>query len=240
MQICLHATMKKILLIEYDPEIIQLLNIHLAAPYYQLTACINGMEAVDKLMHEAFDLIILDIMLPDIDGFKVCRLLRERGIDYPILMLTSLADETDKVVALELGADDYVTKPFGIRELIARVKALLRRYDNQKTTENASSDNNDIIVKDLFINKYKRQALLCNKRIELTAKEFDLLYLLASNRGKVFSRHEILELIWGFTFQGYEHTVTSHINRLRIKIEPNINEPVYILTAWGVGYRFTE
>lgn len=240
MQICLYAAMKKIFLIEDDPEIIQLLSIHLAAPYYQLTACINGLEAVDKLMHETFDLIILDIMLPDIDGFKVCRLLREKDIDYPILMLTSLADETDKVVALELGADDYVTKPFGIRELIARVKALLRRYDNQKTNENDSSDNNEIIVRDLFINKYKRQALLHNKRIDLTAKEFDLLYLLASNRGKVFSRHEILELIWGFTFQGYEHTVTSHINRLRIKIEPDINEPVYILTAWGVGYRFTE
>ena len=232
--------MKKIFLIEDDPEIIQLLSIHFAAPYYQLTSCINGGEAIEQLTREAYDLIILDIMLPDMDGFEVCRQLRDKGINYPLLTLTSLSDETDKVVALELGADDYVTKPFGIRELTARVKALLRRYDHQTNDKHNSPDNKEIVVKDLFINKHKRQALLYNKRIELTAKEFDLLYLLASNKGKVFSRQEILELVWGFTFKGYEHTVTSHINRLRIKIEPNINEPSYILTAWGVGYRFTE
>ena len=232
--------MKKIFLIEDDPEIIQLLGIHFTAPYYQLAACANGREAVEKLMHETYDLIILDIMLPDMDGFEVCRQLRDKGINYPVLTLTSLSDETDKVVALELGADDYVTKPFGIRELTARVKALLRRYDHQTNDKHNAHTNNEIIIKDLFINKHKRQALLHNKRIELTAKEFDLLYLLASNKGKVFSRLEILELVWGFTFKGYEHTVTSHINRLRIKIEPNINEPSYILTAWGVGYRFTE
>ena len=232
--------MKKIFLIEDDSEIIQLLSIHFTAPYYQLTACTKGMEAVDKLMRETFDLIILDIMLPDVDGFKICSLLREKHINYPILMLTSLTDETDKVVALELGADDYVTKPFGIRELTARVKALLRRYDNQNIGDNDAQDSKEIIIKDLFINKHKRLALLQNKRIELTEKEFDILYLLANSRGKIFSRQEILELVWGFSFKGYEHTITSHINRLRIKIEPNINQPLYILTAWGVGYRFTE
>ena len=155
-------------------------------------------------------------------------------------MLTSRAEEIDKLLALELGADDYVTKPFSIRELMARVKALLRRSEQPYASQSSADNASDIHIRDLYINKEKRQVLLNHHLLELTVKEFDLLCLLAGNRGKTFRRQQMLEDVWGYSFKGYEHTVTSHINRLRMKIEPDINEPVYILTTWGVGYRFTD
>jgi len=153
-------------------------------------------------------------------------------------MLTSRSEEIDKVLALELGADDYITKPFSIRELLARVKAVLRRSESKAEIKNHII--NEIQINDLYINKQKMMASLKNKRLDLTVKEFELLYLLASNRGKTFSRQELLEMIWGYSFSGYEHTVTSHVNRLRMKIEPDLERPTYILTTWGVGYRFSE
>ncbi|MFZ1800568.1 MAG: response regulator transcription factor, partial [Chitinophagaceae bacterium] len=151
--------------------------------------------------------------------------------------LTSMADEADKLTALETGADEYITKPFSILELIARTKALLRRSEQRATVIEAETV---FSVKELNLDKKKRLATLQNKRLELTVKEFDLLFLLAANTGKTFSRSELLEEVWGYSFAGYEHTVTSHINRLRIKIERDLAHPKYILTSWGTGYRFSD
>lgn len=230
--------MKKILLVEDDPEIVMLLHLHFSAPDYALTVCSQGKEAIGKAVNDYFDLIVLDITLPDIDGIEVCKMLVKKNVNRPIMMLTSRSEEIDKVLALELGADDYVTKPFSIRELQARVKALIRRSDQVQLTQ--TDCGSEVRTEHLYINKNERKASLQGRRLELTAKEFELLFLLASNRGKTFSRQELLELVWGYSFSGYEHTITSHINRLRIKIEPDFNQPRYIITTWGVGYRFTE
>ncbi len=230
--------MKTILLVEDDLEITKLLNLHLKTQLYSLTSCINGTEAINKATNNHFDLIILDITLPDISGMELCKKFRENDQHTPIMMLTCRSEETDKVLALELGADDYVTKPFGILELLARTKALLRRADQNHLEK--VDQHEEIVFKDLVIDINKRKASVRGERMELTNKEFDLLVLLAKNPGKTFSRHELLELIWGVAFAGYEHTITSHINRLRIKIESNLQHPEYILTAWGTGYRFSE
>ncbi len=230
--------MKSILLVEDDLEITKLLNLHLNTQLYSLTSCINGTEAINQAATNHFDLIILDITLPDISGMELCKKFRENDQHTPIMMLTCRSEETDKVLALELGADDYVTKPFGILELLARTKALLRRADNNHLEK--ADQKEEIVFKDLIIDINKRKASVRGERMELTNKEFDLLVLLAKNPGKTFSRNELLELIWGVAFSGYEHTITSHINRLRIKIEANLQHPEYILTAWGTGYRFSE
>jgi two-component system alkaline phosphatase synthesis response regulator PhoP len=274
--------MKNILLIEDDMQITNLLSLHLHEPFYRLTACDKGTVALEKMVGSTVDLVILDIMLPDLSGIEVCRRIREHNARTPILMLSSLSEETDKVTALELGADDYMTKPFGIFELMARVKALLRREvgvpagtvglagtagpDKGTVTtaemaagaggaigryrvsaapaapagEAGQAGTGSIYCKDMVIDRDKHKVTVRGQRLELTPKEFDLLWLLASCPGKTFTRHELLELIWGFAFQEYEHTVTSHINRLRIKLEKNLNKPEYILTTWGTGYRFAE
>ncbi len=230
--------MHQILLAEDDPEIVNLLKLNFDAAVYELTIAANGNSALQKASAKSFHLIILDIMLPGIDGIEVCKKLRERNITTPVMMLTSRSEEIDKVLALELGADDYVTKPFSIRELMARIKAILRRAETG--TAITADAVNEIQVNDIYINREKTKATLKGERLDLTSKEFELLYLLASNRGKTFSRQQLLEMIWGYSFSGYEHTVTSHINRLRMKIEPDIQQPSYILTTWGVGYRFAE
>ena len=230
--------MLKILLVEDDAEMAELIRHIFGSAGYQITNCTTGKEGLEKAGSDNIQLIILDIMLPDTDGFEVCRKIREQNINTPIMMLTSRSEEIDKVLGLELGADDYITKPFGLRELQARAKALIRRAEQniKRTVEEGS----EIAIYDLYIDRKKMKASINGKRIDLTAKEFDLLYLLASNPGKTFTRDELLEAIWGYSFSGYEHTVTSHINRLRIKIEPDINQPRYILTTWGKGYRFYE
>lgn len=230
--------MKKVLLVEDDPEITELLNLHFDENLYNLTTADNGQVAIEKIAREDFDLIILDITLPGINGLEICKRVRKENEVTPLMMLTCRAEESDKVLALELGADDYVTKPFGILELMARVKALLRRTDNH--TNHGDEISKEIVYKELRIEKDKRKASLKGERLELTPKEFDILFLLASNPGKSFTREELLKKIWGLAFAGYEHTVTAHINRLRIKIEKNLNHPEYILTSWGTGYRFSE
>ncbi len=219
-------------------KLLTFLKLNFDAAVYELTIAVNGNSALQKASAKSFHLIVLDIMLPGIDGIEVCKKLRERNITTPVMMLTSRSEEIDKVLALELGADDYVTKPFSIRELMARIKAILRRAETG--TAVTADVVNEIQVNDIYINREKMKATLKGERLDLTAKEFELLYLLASNRGKTFSRQELLEMIWGYSFSGYEHTVTSHINRLRMKIEPDLEQPSYILTTWGVGYRFAE
>src|SRR4051794_294805 len=229
--------MKNILLVEDDQQITTLLNLHLNSTAHSVTSCERGRDALKKIGQNNYDLIILDITLPDISGLQICKQLRDQDNKTPIIMLTSRSDESDKVLALEMGADDYITKPFGVLELIARTRALLRRTGSQ---EKGKMEKPLIVYKSLHIDKLKRKVSVNDEKLDLTLKEFDLLYLLASNPGKPFTRSELLEQIWGFAFQGYEHTVTAHINRLRIKIEPDANAPIYILTSWGIGYRFAE
>ena len=225
-------------MIEDDPNILELVEIHLKDIHCTTTSANNGEAGIRHALTNAFDLILLDITLPDIDGVEICRILRAEKISTPIIMLTARTEEIDKVIGLETGADDYLTKPFSIRELMARVKAILRRTEISKNT----GDVPDKIISfdELTVDPQKRKVLLSNNKIELTPKEFDLLYLFISNPGKSYSRDNLLTLVWGYEFNGYEHTVNSHINRLRAKIEPDINKPQYILTTWGIGYRFTD
>jgi DNA-binding response OmpR family regulator len=231
--------MKKILIVDDDKHVIGLVKIHLADLPGEITATSRGAEGFAKALRDPFDLIILDIMLPDMNGLEVCKRLRMEGLKTPILMLTAKAEELDKVIGLELGADDYLTKPFGGRELTARVKALLRR-STLSSVPPAAKSSAPIHFGALHLDPEKRSVSLAGQRVELTPKEFDLLLMLAANPGRSYSRKELLDSVWGYGFAGYEHTITTHINRLRTKIEPDFNRPVYILTTWGVGYRFAE
>lgn len=230
---------KHILVIEDNTDLNHLLEIHLKDLGYSVSCESDGTQGFAKARTHAFDLIILDLMLPGTDGLEICRQLRNSGNLVPILMLTSKSSETDRVVGLELGADDYVTKPFSIRELMARVKAIFRRQESVIPTEKNRSTGK-IIAGDLMIHPDKRLVELAGKAVDVTAKEFDLLYHFAGNPGRVYTRSQLLDFIWGYTHNGYEHTVNSHINRLRAKIEENPAKPRYILTVWGVGYKFTE
>ncbi len=229
--------MKKVLLIEDDIHIKELLEIHLEDLGCQLMSFTNGKVGYNAGISEKFDMIILDIMLPEKDGLEICRDLRANKITTPILMLTARSEEIDKIIGLETGADDYLTKPFSVREFIARVKAIFRRVDMLK-----EGNKETLIVKHngLIVDQSKRKVTINDERIELTPKEFDLLYLLASNPGKSYSRDQLLSKVWGYEFEGYEHTVNSHINRLRAKVELDISNPTFILTTWGVGYRFND
>jgi len=184
-----------------------------------------------------WNVIVLDLRLPGMSGLDICKQLRAKGKYTPILMLTAKSTELDRVLGLEIGADDYLTKPFSVLELVARVKALLRRFD---TTSGYSAEgkNNTLTFKDLTIVTDERRVIFKEKEIELTAKEFDLLYFFASNPGKAYKRSQLLDQVWGYGHDGYEHTVNSHMNRLRNKIEPDPENIQYIKTIWGVGYKF--
>ena len=229
--------MKKALIIEDEKHIVELLTIHLQDLHLEVDSANNGKDGLDKALSGKYSVIILDIMMPEKDGIEVCRELRGGGVQTPVLMLTAKSEEFDKVLGLELGADDYLTKPFSVRELIARVKALLRRFENyQKPYES----NSEIVIDGLSINLDKRRAKLNGDIVDLTPKEFDLLYLLAKNPGKSYSREDLLSKVWGYDFKGYEHTVNSHINRLRSKIEKDPNHPEFIQTIWGIGYSFKD
>jgi DNA-binding response OmpR family regulator len=229
--------MKNVLIIEDDKEISDLLEIHLKDLDCSVTKTFDGITGLKIAQSGKFDFIVLDILLPHIDGLEVLKEVRKAGITTPVLMLTSRSGEIDKVLGLETGADDYLTKPFSLREFIARVKAIFRRVD---TLNPAKEKEQNIIAGSMVIDVSGRRVVVDGKRIELTPKEFDLLYLLAANPGKVFSRERLLNKIWGYQYGGFEHTVNSHINRLRNKIERNISDPQYIITNWGTGYRFNE
>jgi DNA-binding response OmpR family regulator len=230
---------KQILIVEDDSNIVELLTIHLRDLGCEVTAASSGHQGLTAAKSNVFDLIILDIMLPGLNGMEVCRKIRQGDRQTPIMMLTARSEEIDKVMGLETGADDYLTKPFSIREFIARVKVFFRRSEDQQTAERGPSAA-VMSYGDLKIDVDKRKVTLNNTRIELSPKEFDLITLLASNPGKSYSRKNLLNLIWGYDFEGYEHTVNSHINRLRSKIEGDVANPKFILTTWGVGYRFNE
>lgn len=231
---------KTVLIIEDDRNIADLLEIHITDLGYNLDRAEDGESGLEKALTNKYSLVILDIMLPKLDGLEVCKEIRAIDKSTPILMLTSKSEEFDKVLGLELGADDYLTKPFGIRELIARIKAIFRRIDAAKNDRAKDGQKGKRIYGDLLIDLEKHKVTIAGKVLELTAKEYDLLALFASKPGRAFSRQELLNLVWGYQFAGYEHTVNSHINRLRAKIEDNPAQPFFIRTVWGVGYRFVE
>lgn len=228
--------MKNILIIEDDPEIIKLLEIHLTDLIYTTSKAMDGEEGLHMALENDYDLILLDLTLPTMDGVEICKKLRAVK-NTPIIMLTAKSEEIDRVLGLEIGADDYMTKPFSIRELLARIKAVLRRTEI-KVEKKANTL--AINAENLTINIEKRKVLLDDQKIELSPKEFELLVLMASNPGRNYTRSELLNMIWGYNFEGYEHTVNSHINRLRAKIESDMANPNFILTTWGVGYKFNE
>ena len=233
------AAPQRILLVEDDDDIADLLALHLRDEGYAVDVVDDGDEALEHALSEAVDLVVLDIMLPGRDGFDICRRIREEKRQLPILMVTAKTEEIDKVLGLELGADDYITKPFSIREVMARVKAIFRRVkvDREEATQDGDGP---IRVGALTVVPQKRKVTLNGDAVDLTSKEFELLLLFAKHPGKAFSRQELLDEVWGYQYSGYSHTVNTHINRLRNKIEPTPSDPQYVRTVWGVGYRFAE
>ena len=231
-----------ILVIEDDSDIRELVALNLRDLNFDVEMAIDGTIGFQLASENKFDLIVLDLMLPGLNGLEVCRRLRAEENYTPILMLTSLNSETDRVVGLEMGADDYLVKPFSIREMQARVKAMLRRVEQlgKSLDRDNQVENSQVIAGDLEINFAKREVLCRGNVVELTSTEFDLLAYMAKRPGHVFSRSELLDKVWGYHHSGYEHTVNSHINRLRTKIELDPSQPDYVLTVWGVGYRFRE
>ncbi|MBW3635818.1 MAG: response regulator transcription factor [Armatimonadetes bacterium] len=241
----------RVLVVEDDRDIAALVQLHLRDLGMETDIAHDGLEGWQKLSAASYDLVVLDIALPRMDGLEICRRLRARPQYTLILMLTSKSSELDRVLGLELGADDYLTKPFSIRELLARVKALFRRAEALHETEATAAspdcpgaipghEGSTIRSGELCIEVDKRKVAIGEELVALTAKEFGLLYLLACHPGRVYTRTQLLDSVWGLGFEGYEHTVNSHINRLRNKIEKDPTHPRYLLTVWGVGYKFTE
>ncbi len=230
---------KKILVVEDDKDIAHLLQLHLKDLSYDVVVTSDGESGWQLANKGSFDLIILDLMLPNLDGLEVCRRLRSASVHTPILMLTAKSSELDRVLGLELGADDYLTKPFSITELLARVKAILRRIELISRAQD-DTQSETIAVNDLTIEPSRRKVSVAGNDVDLTATEFDLLLHFARHPGRVYSRTQLLDMVWGYGHDGYEHTVNSHINRLRKKIEKDPAKADYILTVWGVGYKFTE
>lgn len=224
----------RILLIEDDPDINNLVTINLKAMHLEVESCSDGQQGLEKAISNDFDLIVLDLMLPGVDGLEICRKLRADQVYIPILMLTARDSEMDRVIGLEMGADDYLTKPFSIRELQARIKALLRRSALLQTPPKEETLEFDC----LQINVAQRTVKLDRTALDLTSTEFDLLTYMARRPGHAFSRTQLLDGVWGYQHAGYEHTVNSHINRLRNKLESDQNDPRWIKTVWGVGYKF--
>ncbi len=220
-------TRETILVVDDERNIIELARLYLENEGYVVESASDGAEALNKVQALRPALVVLDLMLPQVDGWEVCRRLRAEG-EVPIIMLTARSDDVDKIVGLELGADDYLTKPFNPRELVARVKAVLRR------SERKLSSTSPLTVGHLTIDPARREATLAGKRLDLRAKEFDLLYTLAEHRGLVLSREQLLDLAWGFDFYGETRTVDVHVAHLRDKLK---DSQVVIETVWGVGYK---
>jgi DNA-binding response OmpR family regulator len=224
-----------ILVVDDDINIAKLVKLYLEKDGYETLVAYDGEEALAQFRENEVDLILLDVMLPKIDGITVCQRIREVS-NVPIIMLTAKGDDMDKILGLEYGADDYMTKPFNILEVKARIKTILRR-----ATQNAVPEDSKVIkVRDLVVNTVNRSVQLNGKDIRLTAKEFDLLNLFITNRGRVFSREEMLDAVWKSDYAGDERTVDVHIRRLREKVERNPTQPEFIFTKWGVGYYFTD
>jgi DNA-binding response OmpR family regulator len=225
------------LIIEDEFDIAQLVKLHVSDVCDKVEIARDGKQGLKMALQREWNVIILDLRLPGMDGIEICRQIRAKGKYMPILMLTAKSTELDRVLGLEIGADDYLTKPFSVIELVARVKALLRRFD-ASNGYSAQAKSNTLCFEGLELIPDERKTIFNGEEIELTAKEFDLLYFFASNPEKVYKRSQLLDQVWGYGHDGYEHTVNSHMNRLRAKIEPNPDEFKYIKTVWGVGYKF--
>ncbi len=233
--------MKKILVAEDQTDIRNLLVLNLKSAGYDVTEVADGLAALASETARANDLLVLDLMMPGMDGLELCKALRARGCSTPILMLTAKSTELDRVLGLELGADDYLTKPFSLAELLARVKALLRRAELLRVAQASTHTQAGALRNgDLEILPVKRQVNVRGKALDFTALEFDLLLYFAQHPGHVFSRAQLLNAVWGYTHDGYEHTVTTHINRLRGKLEADPLHPELILTVRGAGYKMRE
>ena len=226
---------RKILIVDDEPLIVKGLKYSLEQDNYETDSAMDGEEALNKFFAGRYDLVLLDVMLPKVDGIEVCQRIREKST-VPIIMLTAKGEDMDKILGLEYGADDYMTKPFNILEVKSRIKAIFRRTAMMQKESTQSI----LTVRDMRINLNNRSVTIGQKEINLTAKEFDLLQLFVSNRGKVFSRENLLETIWKYDYLGDLRTVDVHIRRLREKIERNPAQPEFILTKWGVGYYFTD
>ncbi|HDQ71164.1 MAG TPA: response regulator transcription factor [Chloroflexi bacterium] len=225
---------EKILLVDDDPKIVALIRLYLEKDGYRVLTAHGGLEALELARQKRPDLILLDLMLPEIDGLDVCRILQTE-LDVPIIMLTARTTDEDKLIGLELGADDYVTKPFNPREVVARVRAVLRRVGRMSSTGATVMD-----FDGLEIDRRSHEVRVRGEVVDLTPTEFRLLEVLAGEPGKAFTRPELLDQVFGYDFEGFERTVDVHVKNLRQKIEPDPKEPLYIQTVYGVGYRFND
>lgn len=228
-----------LLIIEDDDSISSAIQEYFSRAGYTVHAALDGLAGVETAVKNRPDVVVLDLMLPKMDGLAVCKELRQRNPQMPILMLTAKDDVVDKVLGLEMGADDYITKPFSLRELEARIKSVLRRA-RASLAAGDGKDEAPIVRGSLRIDPVRREVTIADRHIDLTPKEFDLLRLFASNPGRVFPRKYLLEKIWDYSYEGYDRTIDSHINRLRAKVEQNPDNPQLVLTVWGIGYKFTD
>ncbi|GAB7539196.1 response regulator transcription factor [Burkholderia sp. 3C] len=226
---------KRILIVEDDADIANVLALHLRDERYEVVHCANGDDGLRRLEQGHWDALVLDLMLPGVDGLEICRRARAMERYTPIIIISARSSEVHRILGLELGADDYLAKPFSMLELVARVKALLRRVE--ALSRDARPDTGRVDVGGLALDPLTREAAVDGAAIDLTPREFDLLYHFARHPGKAFSRTDLLNAVWGYQHEGYEHTVNTHINRLRAKIEADPAQPARILTVWGRGYK---
>ena len=232
---------RRILIVEDERDIAELVSLHLGELCDELVVASDGHEGLRRATSESWSLIILDLRLPGPDGLEICRAVRRDRPYQPVLMLTSMSSELDRVLGLETGADDYLTKPFSVLELVARVRAIFRRVENIRRPADVDDlGASSVRIGSMRIDASTREVTVAGKPIDLTAREFDLLNHFARHPGRVFRRADLLDSVWGYGHEGYEHTVNSHINRLRAKIEPNPSKPEMIVTVWGVGYKFVN
>lgn len=227
-----------LLIIEDDDNISTAIEEYFSRAGYSVRTAPDGLAGIEAVNKTRPDVVILDLMLPKMDGLAVCKELRQKNPQMPILMLTAKDDVVDKVLGLEMGADDYITKPFSLREVEARIKSVLRRA--AATVSGDVKDETPIVRGNLRVDPVRREVTIAERLVELTPKEFDLLRLFAANPGRVFPRKYLLEKIWDYSYEGYDRTIDSHINRLRAKIEVNPDNPQLVLTVWGIGYKFTD
>ncbi len=229
---------RRVLLVEDDAHIADLLTLHLRDEGLEVMHCARGDDGLRQLERGGWDALVLDIMLPGVDGLEICRRARAMARYTPIIIISARSSEVQRILGLEIGADDYLAKPFSVLELVARVKVLLRRVE--ALAQNARLESGSLTIAGLAMDPVARDARLHGARLDLTPREFDLLYFFARQPGKVFSRMDLLNAVWGYQHEGYEHTVNTHINRLRAKIEADPAQPARILTVWGRGYKFAE
>jgi DNA-binding response OmpR family regulator len=233
------APATSLLVVEDDENISAALVEYFTRAGYTVTTAADGVAGVEAAVKTRPDVVVLDLMLPKMDGLAVCKELRQKIANMPIIMLTAKDDVVDRVLGLEMGADDYITKPFSLREVEARIKSVLRRA-RAGTATAEGADETPIIRGSLRVDPVRREVTISDRHVDLTPKEFDLLRLFASNPGRVFPRKYLLEKIWDYSYEGYDRTIDSHINRLRAKIEDNPENPQLVLTVWGIGYKFSD